>query len=329
MKNSRTVNKSKKVDWVKLISFVFLIIVILLAIIFIIYKQFNNSNKDFVNKDVDKVVVNDILVTELVVDKTSLELEVGGSFNLKTEVKPLDATNKEISFLSNNPSIASVDRDGKVTGLKAGSCKVTVYSFGGDGISKEVNIVVKAKVVATNNTDSNNGVDKITYIQGILVVNKTYALPSTYNPGLSATTTSAFNTMKTAAAKDGINLFIVSGYRSYSYQAGLYNRYVERSGQAEADRYSARPGHSEHQTGLAIDLNSADSSFAGTKEAIWLANNSYKYGFIVRYPKGKESVTGYMYEPWHMRFLGVESATKVFNSGLCLEEFLNIDSKYR
>jgi LAS superfamily LD-carboxypeptidase LdcB len=121
---------------------------------------------------------------------------------------------------------------------------------------------------------------------------------------------------------------MISGFRSYSTQNTLYNKYVARDGKAEADRYSARPGHSEHQTGLAFDLNSLDQSFENTKEGKWLAENCWKYGFIIRYPKGKESVTGYMFEPWHVRYLGKEVAKKVYESGKCLEEYLGITSVY-
>ena len=135
--------------------------------------------------------------------------------------------------------------------------------------------------------------------------------------------------MQAAAKKDGYSLTIVSGFRSYSYQGQLYNNYVARDGKAAADTYSARPGHSEHQTGLAMDINNASSSFNNTPEAKWIAENCYKYGFILRYPKGKENITGYMYESWHVRYLGKQLAKEVCDSGLTLEEFLCIDSKYK
>ena len=96
-----------------------------------------------------------------------------------------------------------------------------------------------------------------------------------------------------------------------------------------ADTYSARAGHSEHQTGLAMDINNASDSFNNTKEAKWIAENCYKYGFILRYPQGKQDITGYKYESWHVRYLGRELAKEVHDSGLTLEEFLCIDSKYK
>ena len=135
--------------------------------------------------------------------------------------------------------------------------------------------------------------------------------------------------MQADAADEGLNIYISSGFRSYAYQEMLYERYVEKSGKAEADRYSARPGHSEHQTGLAFDLNTIDISFADTQEYVWVKEHCAEYGFIIRYPENKESITGYMYEPWHLRYLGKETAQKVAESGLTLEEYLGIDSVYK
>ena len=170
----------------------------------------------------------------------------------------------------------------------------------------------------------------ITYVNGILIANKTYALPQTYDPqGLTAETMAAFNEMKSAAYRDGLTLNICSGYRSYSYQNQLYNSYVARDGKDKADTYSARPGHSEHQTGLAADINYAGDWFNTTREAAWLAENCYKYGFIIRYPQGKQDITGYKYESWHVRYLGRETAKMVYDSGLTLEEYLCIDSVYK
>lgn len=176
------------------------------------------------------------------------------------------------------------------------------------------------------------------YINGILIVNKTYSVGENYEPSdmvcdedgdyLISFVMDAFKEMKAAAKEEGLNLWVQSGYRSYSTQARIYNNNVNRDGKAAADRYSARPGSSEHQTGLAFDLNSIEDSFAFEPEGIWVAEHCYEYGFIIRYPKGKEEQTGYMYEPWHLRYLGVQLATDVYNSGLCLEEYLGIDSVY-
>ena len=169
----------------------------------------------------------------------------------------------------------------------------------------------------------------ITYVENILIANKTYSLPESYNPGaLLSECQKAFSEMQSAAAKEGLNIWNASGFRSYELQKSLYNRYSDRDGKEAADRYSARPGHSEHQSGLAIDLNEITNAFKNTKEGRWVAENCHKYGFILRYPEGKEAQTGYMYEPWHIRYVGVNMATKIYNSGLCLEEYFGITSAY-
>lgn len=171
----------------------------------------------------------------------------------------------------------------------------------------------------------------VTYIDGYLIANKTYSLPASYGSGLTFEMQSAFNQMAAAAKADGLSIYIVSGFRSYSYQDNLYNRYVSRDGVAEADTYSARAGHSEHQSGLAADLNSVSNGFGGTLEGIWLANNCYKYGFILRYPQGKTDETGYIYEPWHFRYVGTELAAKLYNGGdwITMEDYFGITSKYQ
>ena len=169
----------------------------------------------------------------------------------------------------------------------------------------------------------------ITYVNNVLVANKTYALPAGYNPGaLLSECERAFNRMKADAASEGLTIWNASGFRSYELQESLYNRYSARDGKAAADRYSARPGHSEHQSGLAIDLNEITNAFKDTREGRWVAANCHKYGFILRYPQGKEAQTGYMYEPWHIRYVGVDTATAIYNSGLCLEEYFGITSAY-
>lgn len=172
--------------------------------------------------------------------------------------------------------------------------------------------------------------DGITYIDGILIANKTYALPSDYNPGgLIDVCAQAFAEMSDDAYYNaGLNLFEISGFRSYETQDRIYSNYVATDGKMQADTYSARPGHSEHQSGLALDVNSLEGAFAYTQEAQWIEENCHKYGFILRYPEGKTGQTGYIYEPWHIRYVGVEIATKIYNSGLCLEEYYGITSQY-
>ena len=172
-------------------------------------------------------------------------------------------------------------------------------------------------------------VDGITYFDGVMIANKTYTLPASYNPGVQPEAMDAFYDMQAAAAADGISLWILSSFRSYEDQDVIYNRYVAQDGRDAADTYSSRPGHSDHQTGYTFDLNSLEQDFQYDPAGQWLDKNCYKYGFIIRYPKGKESSTGYMYEPWHVRYIGVDLATKVTQSGLSLEEYFGITSQYQ
>ena len=125
-----------------------------------------------------------------------------------------------------------------------------------------------------------------------------------------------------ASLLDGLSLIPYSTYRSYDYQVKLYNYYLQRDPQSVVDTYSARPGHSEHQTGLTIDIRSS-SSFDNLTDSDyeWMLNNSYKYGFIIRYPKNSQNITGYVEEPWHIRYVGVDVATKIHEENISLDEY--------
>lgn len=127
--------------------------------------------------------------------------------------------------------------------------------------------------------------------------------------------------MSDAAAKEGLSMKVISAYRTEAYQSNLYNNKLRTTGKTNADNYSARPGFSEHQTGLAVDICSTSGSFEYTSEFKWLQKNAHKYGFILRYPKGKEWITGYSYEPWHYRYVGVYRATEIHNLGITYEEY--------
>ena len=124
-----------------------------------------------------------------------------------------------------------------------------------------------------------------------------------------------------AAKKEGLSMMVVSAYRTEDYQRNLYNNKVRTSGKVYADKYSARAGHSEHQTGLAIDIGSTYTSFEYTAEFKWLEKHAHEYGYILRYPKGKEWITGYAYEPWHYRFVGTDAAKIIYEEGLTFEEY--------
>lgn len=244
-------------------------------------------------------------------------INIGENFMPIVTMLPKNAGNKAEIWKSDNKSVATVSAHGRVYAKGEGSCNITVTSADNNAVSA----VFKCTVVKPKEIE-------LTYIDGILIANKSYPLPSNYNPGVNPEAKAALDNMFAAAAAEGCSMRICSGFRSYSTQKSLYQKYVKRDGQAVADTYSARPGYSEHQTGFAFDINRASMSFEGTKEAVWLEQNAYKYGFIMRYPKGKESITGYQYEPWHYRYVGVQRAQKLFSSGLTIEEYYGITSVY-
>lgn len=173
-----------------------------------------------------------------------------------------------------------------------------------------------------------------------VIVNKYHKLPSDYVPSdleeinnkynrgfnnkLRHNARIKFEEMAEAARKENIYIYSGSAYRSYSYQQNLYNRYVNQNGFAEAETFSARAGYSEHQTGLATDILNAKIDYLSKndQEYTWLVNNSYKYGYILRYPEGKDKITGYMYEEWHFRYIGIPLAQKVYESGLTYDEYV-------
>lgn len=178
------------------------------------------------------------------------------------------------------------------------------------------------------------------------LVNKEYSLPTLDDPEdlvtikvdtvldneevnqLREVAASALYDMFQDAEEDGIKLYARSGYRSYQTQVYLFDSYEQEHGEEKANKFSAKPGHSEHQTGLVMDVTAESvdlqltEKFGETEEGKWLASNAHRYGFIIRYPQGKEDITKYIYEPWHIRYLGVDLATAIFESGLTYEEFV-------
>lgn len=178
----------------------------------------------------------------------------------------------------------------------------------------------------------------------MIIVNKQVQLSAEYEPNdlvevdvfkVGATTNKQMRKVAADALKElfekakrqGYTLAAISGYRSYSTQNRIYHNYVANHGQSSADRFSARPGHSEHQLGLAMDISVASIGYslserlAETPEGFWVRHNAHYFGFIIRYPQGKEPITGYMYEPWHLRYVGVELATQIYLCDCTMEEY--------
>lgn len=216
----------------------------------------------------------------------------------------------------------------EVNSKKLGTYKITYAVSDSNNNKNEVirEVVIKEKekkvVKQEPVIEQKNG---ITYVDGVLLVNKKYGLPKDYDPKVNKEALKALERMQMDAKVLGLDLSLISGYRSYEKQKELYNKYVKEDGEEKANTYSAKPGHSEHQTGLAFDIGGLDDSFKYTDEAKWIDKNAHLYGFIVRYPKNKTEITGYIYEPWHVRYLGIDIASQVYNSGLCLEEYLGIN----
>ena len=197
-------------------------------------------------------------------------------------------------------------------------------------------------------TDVNIGIDKPYYTNtkpskllnsNLILVNKYNYLTEDYIPEnleeisieyarsgmqLVSEAKEAFETLSQEAKKDGMTIIAMSSYRSYDYQVNLYNNYVKSDGKDAADTYSARPGFSEHQTGLAVDIYNKElpyTSFEETKEFEWMQKNAYKYGFILRFPKDKVNITGYQYEAWHYRYVGKKAAKYIHDHNITLEEY--------
>lgn len=183
----------------------------------------------------------------------------------------------------------------------------------------------------------------------LLLVNKTHPLASSYVPDdmvtiertiegvgnaetrqLRKVAADAMNALIDGAADAGYAVKVRTAYRSYDYQKSLYEGYAARHGEEEANKWSAKPGESEHQTGMCADVSSPSvdygltAAYGETAEGKWLANHAHEYGYIIRYLKGKEDITGYIYEPWHIRYVGVDAATEIYERGICLEEYLGV-----
>lgn len=209
--------------------------------------------------------------------------------------------------------------------------------FNYEDVVTYVNANLDKEYYSSDNLISNEDASKID-----VLVNKYHKLDENYEPSdltiidskyasgtqkLRKEAKIKFEEMASDMAKDNLKIYAGSTYRSYTYQKGLYDRYVKKDGFAAAETYSARSGYSEHQLGLAVDIVSGKWDYLNEKdkEYDYLIKNSYKYGFILRYPRGSEYITGYMFEDWHFRYLGVELATKVFNSGLTYDEYIARD----
>lgn len=268
---------------------------------------------------------------EIVDLKVEAVMSTGEILNI-TDDATINISNENFAIVDNSSLVISDNT------LTADSFNITV---------EYESFLEKIKIDIKNSLEDNINSDSIITNPSSYdaVMNKERNLPSDYIPEdlvtlsvptclknpevnqLRKAASDALSKLFEDAKEEDLKLVARSGYRSYNTQLGLYNSIVNKYGQDYADKYSAKPGQSEHQTGLAIDITSEsvslqlEDTFGETIEGIWVKENAHKYGFIIRYPKDKESITGYEYEPWHLRYLGETLATKVYESGLTLEEY--------
>ena len=318
----------------KLINIIAIIILVLYSFLFFTKTNLKKGRKKKLRKYI-KVVLGFILLIATI----NVLVLIGGNMKktngdittkVKEDNKSVEATTEEITTTeetTTSTTTVTTTKQATTTKSSSGTYKKISYDLSGatdkGSTSKGYQILEK------------NG---ITYIDGYMIANKTYGLPESFNPGkLDKVVSDAAAKMYAAAKKEkGYNMWGQSQFRSYQTQKSIYDKYVARDGKTAADTYSARPGYSEHQTGLAFDVCSDSqpcitSGFNNTPQAKWLSANAWKYGFILRYVDGKTNETGYKYESWHFRYVGSELAEKLYNNGdwITMESYFGFDSKYK
>lgn len=305
--------KKRKTLYIIITVFLFVITGLL---VYKFYPKSNNSSSKIITKDTEKPIIDG--VKDLVTTR-------GKEINLLDGVTASDNETKNLEI----KVVGTYDFD-----------KVGTYNLKYVCEDESNNVAEKDFSLTVEVPKPVVEADGATYVDEIIIVNKTYGVPSTYEPNnlknvgkakMVDYAADALQELINAASGENIYLFSMTGYRSYSFQSSIYNGYLKEDTRESVDTYSARPGYSEHHTGLAVDLNSLDQAWGNTIEGIWLYNNCYKYGFILRYPKGKENITGYMYEPWHIRYVGTDLAEILYNDGdwITLEEYYNLTSEYQ
>ena len=278
--------------------------IIFLVIIFLIIFSITKTTSFIVNTINEKKKEN---------EKVELSPKEKKLLQLKNIHKKIDYfndsyLNRYINYQENNPTISTKQ------------------------VIKDVNMNLdlthyKDKIPARNLNNKFILVNKYYYLEEDYIpndleeINKQYALN---NMKMVKEAKDAFEEMSKAAKKEGLKIIAMSTYRDYAYQTDLYNKYVKQDGKEAADTYSGRPGFSEHQTGYAVDVYNDDESYTNfhvTEEFKWMQEHAKEYGFILRFPEGKENETGYQYESWHYRYVGLEAATYITEKNITLEEY--------
>lgn len=268
--------------------------------------------------------VKDTVKPVITLKSKILKLPLHAEFNPADIIKEIkDPIDGKLSFskteMKNSYTIHS-----NVDMTKPGTYKVTVRAIDKNGNMSEADCSIQVEKQAAPAGVTANV--KPTYINGILLVNKRYGLPKSYGNGLEPQVQKALLELQKGAKAAGYDMPIVSGFRSYATQEQLFNNYAARDGYDKANTYSSHPGHSEHQTGLAADVGAIDNNYGSTPAGKWLNAHCADYGFIIRYIKGKEKITGYQYEPWHIRYVGKDVAKTIMDKKITLEEYLGIQN---
>ena len=283
--------KKKKIRLKKKTYALFLILITLLLLIL----KPNTTSKD--NKKEEK-------------PKTEQEIKLEKLDNIHKKIKyfHLDQLDRYLSYKEKNKKLSNIQIIKNVNM----NLDLKWYESTEPAINKNTPLVLVNKHYYLENTDVPENLEEIS---------SEYALSGMQ---LVKEAKEAFENLSNAARKENLKIIAMSSYRSYEYQVNLYNRYVQEDGQEKADTYSGRPGHSEHQTGYAVDVYNMTESYTNfekTKEFEWMQKHAHEYGFILRFPKEKEQETGYQYESWHYRSVGKDVAKYIYNHDITFEEY--------
>ena len=327
-KNAALKRKKKKLALIRLSLISLILIVFIFYITVTLQRHVIRTNAETIEYINESLIIDNLETKEIPTPFSAEQREYLASFNLSSEILELLTTSPKFD-INNMPTYTKLLTSGRNYSVNY----VLTYT-----LYPNVKTNFYQDIVQVKNPDSN-----------LVLVNKNYRLPSNYTPDdlvyldvplyrddtkneanyLRKEAANALkNLFNTAKNEEGYELIARSGFRSYETQVNLYNNYVSTRGQQYADSYSARAGHSEHQTGLTIDITAQSvnaglsETFGQSKEGAWVAKNAHRFGFIIRYPQGRTSETGYEYEPWHLRYVGVEAATEIYQNNLILEDYL-------
>ena len=277
----------------------FILIIVLIVLCVIIFKPFNSSTNE--EKE-------DIKKEEKILTEEEKKLQTLNNIDKKLDFFKMENLDRYIAYKEKHNDL---DDETIVVYVNIGLDQ-DFYTNVKDAPNKDTNKVITNKFyfLGSNYVPSD-----------MVVINSKYTIGERK---MQKDAANAFEEMVKDALEEGYTVKAASTYRSYTYQEGLYNKYKANDGEEKADTYSARPGYSEHQTGLAVDVSNGKTSytdFGNTKEFNWMKENAYKYGFILRYTKETEFITGYMNEPWHYRYVGKDIANYIHNHPMTYEEY--------